>query len=664
MLKTKLLLFFCVCFNIMGYTQQRKDKNLTLNKTTKNLIEKGQQYRAKNLDSAYYYFNKAYEQSLQDKDSLMTAYSLLYLGNTLSAKETYNKALTLLNESLNFSKSLNSKELLFENYKVIGTVYTRLNNYETAVEYYKNALKFTASNADEISIKNNLAVIYARLKNLSLALEMQKDIVAYYDNTKDTVPYRNKIGAYLNYGLSLRATKPMQGLEVLNKAESLAKQKEDIELLLAVLASKVHIFKQIEQYEEALKNSKMVLKMAKSTQRDRHIFSSLTVIIEIYVKKEAFRKALPYFNELSLKVKTTNSKQYNHFISWYGYKINANLGNHDQSYKYVEDYMTYQDSLITKERRDAYAEYAKKYETEKKITENNLLKKENEIKVLEARRQKTMRNYTILFLVMTMLVLGLLFKRFNDNKKTTKQLKAQNSIIHSQKIELEKSNANKQQLFGIIAHDLVNPFNAILGYTNILEDGYDDLKDTERKHYINIINRYATSNYNLTKSLLDWAKVQQDKLVVRKHQLNIKDIVQNAIAPYQVLADKKSITIVSNIPDKAIIEADQNMMQTVIGNLFVNAIKFTQPYGRVSIHMHKVEGNKVALEIQDNGIGMSQEELNDLFDITKVTSQTGTNNEKGHGLGLILCKEFMELQKGTLEIFSQLNKGSKVVLTI
>lgn len=203
-----------------------------------------------------------------------------------------------------------------------------------------------------------------------------------------------------------------------------------------------------------------------------------------------------------------------------------------------------------------------------------------------------------------------------------------------------------------------------MGYTNLLEDDYDSFSEQERKEFIATINKYATNNYTLTRTLLDWAKVQQDKLVVHKATLNCKEIVKIAIQPYQVLADKKQLQININIPDQTYIEADKNMMQTVIGNLVVNAIKFTPQNGEINLLLDKNKDGTVTLEITDNGIGMTQEQLNDLFDITKRNTVKGTNNEKGNGLGLILCKELMELQQGTLQLFSKLNNGSRAVLTI
>lgn len=250
-----------------------------------------------------------------------------------------------------------------------------------------------------------------------------------------------------------------------------------------------------------------------------------------------------------------------------------------------------------------------------------------------------------------------------NTRDITKKKKIEFQLIKSEK-KLRESNTNKQRLFGIIAHDLVNPFNAILGYTNLLEKDYGSFSEQERIEFIKIINKYATHNYNLTKTLLDWSKVQQDRLVAYKTKLDCKEIVRAAIQPYQVLADKKQIQINAQVPNGIFVDADKNMMQTVIGNLVVNAIKFTPQKGEINLHLDKNKDGTVKIEIEDHGIGMSQEQLNSLFDITKINIVKGTSGEQGNGLGLILCKELMELQNGKLFFTSKLGQGSVATLLV
>ncbi len=273
-------------------------------------------------------------------------------------------------------------------------------------------------------------------------------------------------------------------------------------------------------------------------------------------------------------------------------------------------------------------------------------------------------NYLIMIYVIGLIALGILYYLF----KVKGERVLQNTISehYKQKEELNKSNANKRCILRIIAHDLVAPFNAILGYTNLLEKDYDLLNEIERKKYISIINKYANSNYIFTRTLLDWAKVRQEQLVVYKETLSCKEIIETAIHPYRILADKKNIRINTNFSKNVIIKADKIMMQSVIGNLFVNAIKFTPKNGEIKLYLHKNKEGAVEIKIKDSGIGMTKRQLNNLFDITKTHKNTrhGTSNEEGNGLGLIFSKELMELQKGTLQIFSKKNIGTTALLTI
>lgn len=395
-------------------------------------------------------------------------------------------------------------------------------------------------------------------------------------------------------------------------------------------------------------------------------------LVEIYLLENNYYEAKKYFEKYIHLAKdkeggyTINSTNLENLrkINDYGVQIHKGIKDFEKALYYSIELNHLLDSINKKKVNEVYAEYGKKYQTEKKEQENKLLKTENQVKQLELEQQKTTRNYLILLSILGVITLGVTYNRLRSKKKAAEILEKQNRIIKDQKVELEKSNANKQRLFGIIAHDLVNPFNAILGYTNLLDEDYDSFNEEERKIFIKTINKYATSNYNLTRTLLDWAKVQQDRLVVKKARVNCFEVVQDAIKPYQVLADKKQIQVQTHIDEAIFIQADKNMIQTVIGNLFVNAVKYTNENGEIKLGLEKQEDGTVTISIEDNGIGMTQEQLNNLFDITKITTVKGTANEKSNGLGLILCKELMELQKGALHLFSQKNKGSRAVVTI
>ncbi len=447
----------------------------------------------------------------------------------------------------------------------------------------------------------------------------------------------------------------------MDKAVEIAKDINYTNLLVSALQNKAFLLKRNSKNKEAIVVFEETLTLCVANGFKRNTATILINLISLSNEVGKFEKSLEYIEILKTYQKTVRNTR---AINFHSFKAKQGLNQFEEANGFAEMYMSYMDSVYNNAKDFKYAEFAKKYETEKKEQENNLLKKENQIKDLEVAKQKTARNYLMLLSVLGLITLAVTYNRFRAMRKTAKVLAEQNTIISNQKVELEKSNANKQKLFGIIAHDLINPFNAILGYTQLLEEDYDSFDEEQRKQFVATINKYANSNYILTRTLLDWAKVQQDRLVANKIQLNCKAIVTAAIQPYLVLANKKKIKVVTNVSESITLQADQNMMKTVVGNLFVNAIKFTPQGGKIICNLNKNEDNTITLEIADNGIGMTQDQLNNLFNVAKATSLKGTNNEKGNGLGLILCKELMELQNGTLQIFSQPNKGSKALVTI
>ena len=576
----------------------------------------------------------------------------------------YAVATTNLKTCIPIFKKVNNQRYVYRSYSLQGTIAEVSNNYDLAISNYDKAQKYATTDEELYAIKHNLSIIYTKTNQFDIANAYIQDILKFNSSNPDVI--NSFIICYVYMGLTYTAPTYKEKMEASNKAVALAKTLKNNEVVAETLVNRGGLYVNEKKFSKALSDFTESNRMAKQINATNLVTRNYINIAELYNKTKAFKLSNSYmdsiavYNSLSIDNEMVNKAR----LDTLYYSNYLNLKQYKKAIIHLKNYNTYlvstKDSIINLK----YAEYGKKYQTDKKIQENELLKKENRIKSLEVAQQKKARDYLIVFSVLGFITLGVTYSRFRAKRKTAKILEKQNATINQQKVELEKSNANKQRLFGIIAHDLVNPFNAILGYTNLLEDDYDSFSEQERKEFIKTINKYANNNYKLTRTLLDWAKLQQDRLVVNKEKLNCKQMVKEALQPYLVLADKKQLQINTKIPDNTFIEADQNMMQTVIGNLFVNAIKFTPQQGEINLHLDKNTDGTVTLEIKDNGIGMSQEQLNNLFDITKVSTSQGTNKESGNGLGLILCKELIELQKGTLQIFSTLNKGSKAVVSI
>lgn len=228
---------------------------------------------------------------------------------------------------------------------------------------------------------------------------------------------------------------------------------------------------------------------------------------------------------------------------------------------------------------------------------------------------------------------------------------------------LEELNDMKDKLFTVISHDLRNSFNSIIGFSELLRiniDQYDNERIQEMANHINVASK---NTYALLSNLLDWAKNHLKQFTVNKVELDVIQMINGVIDSVYSLARKKSITIVCLNTDSVRVESDINMLSTVLRNLITNAIKYSHKGGEIQLLIQEAEKNHI-ISVKDFGIGMSDKTIEQLFTSTLKDSKDGTLNEKGSGLGLLLCKEFVEKQGGKLWVESVEGEGSTFKFTL
>jgi PAS domain S-box-containing protein len=229
--------------------------------------------------------------------------------------------------------------------------------------------------------------------------------------------------------------------------------------------------------------------------------------------------------------------------------------------------------------------------------------------------------------------------------------------------ELTESNKTKDKFFSIISHDLRGPLSGLMQLLDILADEYSTLKEQEK---IKLISEAATSanrTYNLMENLLEWSRVQSGKMEYQPERVNLLQLVNDVISLYNQNIKHKNISLEINIQNNISVFTDQKIIETVLRNLIANAIKFTYPNGAILITAEKND-DFVIIKIRDTGVGISEENLPNLFRLDISHSTKGTENESGTGLGLILCKELVERQGGKIWIESKINEGSDFYFTI
>ncbi len=234
--------------------------------------------------------------------------------------------------------------------------------------------------------------------------------------------------------------------------------------------------------------------------------------------------------------------------------------------------------------------------------------------------------------------------------------------------ELAELNEAKDKFFSIIAHDLKGPFNAILGFSEILTSEWDTFEDKELQHFIKNIQNSANHAYKLLINLLEWSRAQTGRMEYQPTLIDISGIINEIILLQRHYMDTKGVKLFSAIDFNTMVYGDENMLKTVLRNLIENAIKYTQPGGLVTVTAEHsettVNGNLIMVSVKDTGIGIPAEELPKLFAIDQEYQTSGTANEKGTGLGLLLSKELVEKNKGEIFVESQPGKGSCFSFTI
>lgn len=229
--------------------------------------------------------------------------------------------------------------------------------------------------------------------------------------------------------------------------------------------------------------------------------------------------------------------------------------------------------------------------------------------------------------------------------------------------ELTNLNATKDKFFSIIAHDLKSPFNSILGLSEFMVSQIQDGNYEKIEEYADTIRNSSQRAMDLLQNLLEWSRVQTGRMVFSSENRKIDLLIHEALNLLNETATQKGIVISRNIPANLEARVDQSMFSTIIRNLVSNAIKFSYTGGEIEVELREVN-NQIEVSVSDNGIGIQADQIENLFHIDKNQSKPGTQNEKGTGLGLILCKEFVEKHGGKLWVESEYGKGSKFRFTI
>jgi signal transduction histidine kinase len=256
---------------------------------------------------------------------------------------------------------------------------------------------------------------------------------------------------------------------------------------------------------------------------------------------------------------------------------------------------------------------------------------------------------------------------FNNMTKQLKssfdEIKQRNRELYESEIKLKEALQTKDKFFSIIAHDLRGPIGTLMNTIQFLAENIDELSKEELYELLQLNSKSIKNTFELLENLLTWARSQKGAIEYKPEIIDLKKIVRHTLDILSDIADKKTISIITDIPEDESAFFDKDMITTVIRNLISNSIKFTPVGGSIFISTKKND-NQIEITIRDTGVGISEENLRKLFRIDQNKSTFGTQGEKGTGLGLILCREFVEKNGGEIWVESETGKGSSFIFTL
>lgn len=358
--------------------------------------------------------------------------------------------------------------------------------------------------------------------------------------------------------------------------------------------------------------------------------------------------------------------------------------NYKLAYDYITQYNILNDSLYSNEKHKQFAELEAKYKVVQKENEINLLRNEKLTQQLKLEKMHLQRLIGIIILV-SLLITSIIYGIFyNQKRKANRLLRIQNKKIEEQNIQLREmndevhktnkslqqskkeltiANESKNKFFSILGHDLRNPIHNILGQSFLLSKTYDKLNKEERMQYADEMYVTCEQINRLLDNLLEWSKTQSKSIEFSPEETNINELIKNAFSLLTKSAQRKSIELGYSCPTDLSASVDAQMLETVIRNLVNNGIKFTNEGGKVFVKIEK-DQHKLCIEVADNGVGINKSDLRKLFKIRSDFKTKGTNMEQGTGLGLVICKEFIDLHKGKLWVESEVGVGSTFFVEI
>ncbi|MEJ8757419.1 tetratricopeptide repeat-containing sensor histidine kinase [Pontibacter sp. H259] len=587
------------------------------------------------------------------------------------------KAVMYGKQAIKIATRLKDKYLLSKAYNSTGVGFYNLGDYNTAADYYYKALKLREALADTIGLStsyNNLGHVYFSQENYPKAIRFYTTSLQLANQVHDTLAIsrainnlgnvhmeQNKLDVALNY--FLEALPLLEGIN----------DNKGIEVNLINLG---YTYQKQAKYDLALQYLQRSLALTLKSQNKYNLMYTYRGLAETYQGLKDYKKAVLYgeqslaiADKIPLKKEAKISAEVLH-------KIYSATGNYKQAYLYLNKMVAYNDSLQSEEAARQITSYQVKYETAEKEKQNLKLLAEHELHKQEIEHKTIIQYATIGLLALAITVVILIYRgnqrtrrlnkmlsrknrkvsRYSENIKLQKnELAAQALTLQQQKEELEKLNQLKDKLFSVVAHDLRGPLVSLKSLLHVLAMG--KIPEDKFLYFVKTLEAEQQNTLWLVDNLLLWARSQMQGAAIKPASINLHTLTSETLKLLEPQANRKNINLYNFTAQDTPAFADPDLIQLVLRNLISNAIKFCEAGDEIKVTSEVVENDMLQVTVHDTGIGICPEKQPQIFEMRSFTT-LGTAREKGSGLGLSMCRDFVESNHGRIWVESTLGEGS------
>lgn len=586
----------------------------------------GKEYLGKSdLDNALINNTKLLELISVSGTKKDSAKIMRYLGLVYMKKSLYSKSLDYLMKAQRLYAESGDSSLYATTHMNIGIIHDYMDNFPMALMYYNNAHNYFERHNDESGMANcgvNISIVLTRQKKYNEACKYLLEISEIYKKLGNETYLA---ASYINLALAYKRLEEFdKSLIYMDKAYVIYKKNDEKENICVY----------------HLNMGEILLKMNRADEAGVHLFKAKE-LSEIVGSQVLVARSYDYLSD------------YGHAKKDYKF-----------AFEYLKKSKSLNDSIVNAETVEKVSHIQYKYEISQREADNEHLVKENLNKKLQLSQKNIFLYILSSILLLIALLVGFLYNQNRIKRRANALLEEKNHLIEKQKESLVMLNASKDKFLSILAHDIKNPLGSILGISELLDNEDEKLTKEEKIVFTKDIHTLAANLFEIINTLLSWAVFQGGLTAVKPHSFNIRTLVEKVASSLSIVAKQKNISIHVEGESQTEVFADENMLLSILHNLIGNAIKFTFYDGEIKIKV-QTDGKEYALiSVIDKGTGLSPKSMEKLFRYDQHFLKKGTAGELGTGLGLILCKDFVEKNGGKMSVQSELNEGSTFSFTI